>query len=85
MHDAFYQLVLFPAKAGALVNELYFAAGLNDLYSRQGRASTNDLAAKTKQLFSADTSLMWYYNRDFAGGKWKHFYGPVAPGIHNLG
>jgi hypothetical protein len=31
MHDAFYQLVLFPAKAGALVNELYFAAGLNDL------------------------------------------------------
>ena len=73
MHDAFYQLVFFPAKAGALVNELYYAAGLNDLYSRQGRASTNDLAAKTKQLFSADTSLMGYFNRDFAGGKWKHF------------
>jgi hypothetical protein len=73
MHDAFYQLVLFPAKAGALVNELYFAAGLNDLYSRQARASTNDIAAKTKQLFRADTSLMGYFNRDFADGKWKHF------------
>jgi hypothetical protein len=73
MHDAFYQLVLFPAKAGAIVNELYYAAGLNDLYSRQNRASTNDMAAITKQLFNADTSLMGYFNRDFAGGKWKHF------------
>jgi len=73
MHDAFYQLVLFPAKAGALVNELYYAAALNDMYARQGRASTNDMAVKAKQLFSNDTSLMGYFNRDFAGGKWKHF------------
>jgi hypothetical protein len=73
MHDAFYQLVLFPVKASSLVNELYLAAGKNDLYSKQGRASTNDMAAKTRQLFQADTSLMGYYNRDFAGGKWKHF------------
>jgi hypothetical protein len=73
MHDAFYQLVLFPAKACSLVNELYYAAGLNDLYSRQARASTNDMAAMTKQLFSADTSLMGYFNRDFVSGKWKHF------------
>jgi hypothetical protein len=73
MHDAFYQLVLFPTKAGALVNELYYAAALNDMYARQGRASTNDIAVKTRQLFRNDTSLMGYYNRDFAGGKWKHF------------
>jgi hypothetical protein len=73
MHDAFYQLVLFPTKAGALVNELYQAAALNDLYARQGRASTNDMAVKTRQLFKNDTSLMGYFNRDFAGGKWKHF------------
>lgn len=71
--EAFYQLVLFPTKASALVNELYLAAGKNDLYSRQGRASTNDMADKVQQLFSADTSLMGYFNRIFANGKWDHF------------
>jgi hypothetical protein len=73
MHDAFYQLVLFPAKACALVNELYLAAGKNELYARQGRASTNDMADMTRQLFSNDTSLMGYFNREFAKGKWNHF------------
>jgi hypothetical protein len=73
MHDAFYQLVLFPVKACAIVNELYVTAGKNDLYSRQGRASANDMAVQTRLLFQTDTSLMGYYNRDFAGGKWKHF------------
>jgi len=70
---AFYQLVLFPTKASALVNELYLAAGKNALFSKQGRASANDYAAKTRQLFAADTNLMAYYNHTFAGGKWDHF------------
>lgn len=72
-HDAFYQLVLFPVKASALVNELYVAAGKNDLYFRQGRVATNTMADRVRQLFSQDTSLMGYYNRDFAAGKWNHF------------
>ncbi len=71
--DAFYQLVLFPTKASAIVNELYLAAGKNDLYFRQGRASTNNMANQTRLLFKADTSLMGYFNRIFAGGKWNHF------------
>jgi hypothetical protein len=71
--DAFYQLVLLPAKASALVNELYVTAGKNHLYEKQGRASTNDMAEETELLFQADTSLMGYYNRSFAGGKWNHF------------
>ena len=71
--DAFYQLVLFPAKASSLVNELYLAAGKNNLYSKQGRASTNDLADLVQTLFQSDTSLMGYFNRDFAGGRWNHF------------
>jgi len=73
MHDAFYQLVLFPTKASAMVNELYLAAGKNNLYARQGRASTTDMANQTRLLFRNDTSLMGYFNRLFAGGKWKHF------------
>ncbi|MCK7533523.1 MAG: hypothetical protein MZV63_22060 [Marinilabiliales bacterium] len=73
MHDAFYQLVLFPVKACAIVNELYLAAGKNELYGKQWRSTTNDMAKKTRELFTADTALMGYYNRDFAGGKWSHF------------
>jgi endo-1,4-beta-D-glucanase Y len=71
--DAFEELVLFPAKASAIVNELYVAAGLNALYAKQGRAAANEMAAKTRTLFSADTALMGYFNRTLAGGKWNHF------------
>jgi hypothetical protein len=71
--DAFYELVLFPTKASALVNELYLAAGKNALFAKQGRASANDFAAETRALFQTDTNLMAYFNHDFAGGKWDHF------------
>jgi len=73
LRDAFYQLVLFPVKASAMVNELYVAAGKNALYARQGRAATNDMADTVEALFKADTAMMGYYNRTFAGGKWNHF------------
>jgi hypothetical protein len=71
--DAFYELVLFPTKASALVNKLYLAAGKNALYARQGRASANDMAAETRALFQTDTNLMNYFNQTFANGKWNHF------------
>ena len=71
--DAFYELAAFPAKASALVNEIYLAAGKNALYAKQGRSSANDMAEETRALFSADTVLMGYFNRSFASGKWNHF------------
>jgi hypothetical protein len=71
--DAFYELALFPAKASAQVNELYFAAAKNALYAQQGRSSTNDLAQRVRDLFKADQDLMRYFNKEFAGGKWDHF------------
>jgi hypothetical protein len=71
--DAFYDLVLFPARAAAQVNELYLAAGKNALYARQGRARANDMADQTAAIFQAHTNLMGYYNHTFAGGKWDHF------------
>ena len=71
--DAFYKLILFPTKAGALVNALYIAAGKNALHARQGRASANDRAAETRALFQEDTALMDHFNRALAGGKWDHF------------
>jgi hypothetical protein len=70
--DAFFELVLYPVKACAIVNELYITAAKNRLYAAQGRASANDFAAKVRTLFTADASLAAYYNDTFAGGKWSH-------------
>ena len=70
--DAFFQLVLYPVKASAVVNELYVSAGMNRLYGYQGRASTNDLAARTRALFAQDAELVRQYHEDISGGKWKH-------------
>lgn len=71
--DAFYEIVLFPAKASATVNGLYLAAAKNNMFARQKRASTNDMEILTKTYFQADADLMKYYNQVFAGGKWNHF------------
>ena len=71
--DAFYELVLFPTKAGAGLNAMYLAAAKNALYAQQGRASANDFAAQTRARFAAQTNLMNDFNTRFAGGKWNHF------------
>ncbi|MBV7537622.1 glycosyl hydrolase 115 family protein [Duganella sp. sic0402] len=70
--DAFYQLVLYPVKASAVVNELYVTAGLNQLYGTQGRAATNDLATRARALFAEDAELARRYQEDISGGKWHH-------------
>jgi hypothetical protein len=70
--DAFFELVLYPAKASEIVTELYITTGLNRLYASEGRAATNDLAAKARALFQADADLAAYYNHTLAGGKWNH-------------
>lgn len=70
--DAYYQLVLHPVRACGNLTEMYVTVGLNRLYARQGRASTNDLANKARELFERDAELSRYYNREMAGGKWNH-------------
>jgi GH35 family endo-1,4-beta-xylanase len=70
--DAFYQLVLYPTKASAIVTEMYVAAAKNRLYAAQRRAAANDFADQTRTLFSLDKELSDYYNHKLAGGKWLH-------------
>ena len=70
--DAFFQLVLYPVKASAQVVELYIAVGKNHLYAKQGRASTNDLAAQARALFQADADFSSEYNHVLGHGKWNH-------------
>jgi hypothetical protein len=70
--DAFFELVLYPTKASAIVNELYITAGKNHLYAAQGRVSANDLAAAARALFAEDAALSDEYNHKLAHGKWDH-------------
>lgn len=72
LHDAYYQLVLYPVKACANLNELYYTAGLNHLYAGQGRSVTPQMAEKVKTLYLRDSLLSKYYNDTLAGGKWRH-------------
>jgi hypothetical protein len=70
--DAFFQLVLYPVKACATLNDLYVTVGRNRMYAVQGRAATNDLAGRARDLFHADEQLAHDYNEVMAGGKWRH-------------
>ena len=60
LKDAYYQLVLFPVKACANLNDLYISAAINQLYARQGRAATNLLAERVRELFLEDSLLTSY-------------------------
>ncbi|MHA6249050.1 glycosyl hydrolase 115 family protein [Pontibacter sp. CAU 1760] len=70
--DAYYQLVLFPVKVSANLNELHITTGKNYLYAKQHRAAANDMATKVRELFEKDQALMKYYNEELADGKWRH-------------
>ena len=70
---AFYQLVLHPVKASATVTQLYIATGRNHLYASQGRANTEDYAARARELFQLDADLEQYFHTELSDGKWNHF------------
>jgi len=71
--DAFYELVLYPTKASANLNEMYVDAAKNALYASQGRASANEYADRTRELYKVDADMMTYYNTTLGGGRWDHF------------
>ncbi|MDR3527797.1 MAG: glycosyl hydrolase 115 family protein [Rhizomicrobium sp.] len=70
--DAYYQLVLYPVKASANLVDTYIAAGRNQLFAAQGRASTNAEAVTVRELFAKDRQMSEFYNKKMAGGKWDH-------------
>jgi len=72
LRDAFFQLLLYPIQASALAVELNITAGRNRLYANQGRASTNVLAQRVRDLFHAVEDLTDSYHTQVSDGKWKH-------------
>jgi hypothetical protein len=81
--DAFFELVLHPAKANAIVTSLYVAAAKNHLCAAQRRASANDMAARTEQFFRQDADLTDYFNHTLAHGKWNHMMDQTHIGYTN--
>jgi hypothetical protein len=71
-HDAFYQLVQHPVEASGNLNALYVTVARNRLYAGQGRAATNAMAARARELFERDAAITRTYNEEVAGGKWSH-------------
>jgi hypothetical protein len=70
--DAFFETVLYPIQASAIVNELYVDVAKNHLFASQGRPVANNYAGQVRDLFQADADLSARYNHDLAGGKWDH-------------
>ena len=80
LKNAFYQLVLFPVKACANLNDMYITVGKNRLYASQGRSSTNDLGDRAKNLYLKDAELSTYYNKSLTGGKWNNMMNQIHIG-----
>jgi hypothetical protein len=70
--DAFYELVLYPVKASAVVTELCTAVGKNRWYASRNDARANEFAKRARDLFKQDAALADYYNHTLADGKWDH-------------
>lgn len=77
--DAFFQLVLYPLKASAVVHELYVAVGLNHLHAMQGSVVANADAARARELFAKDGALAERYH-SIRGGKWNHMMAQINLG-----
>lgn len=70
--EAFYQLVLYPAKASYNVYQLHLAVGKNHLFAKQGRNSANIFAQRANECFAKDWIYSEHYNKEMSGGRWKH-------------
>jgi hypothetical protein len=81
--DAFFQLVLYPTKASAVVNELHVAVAKNRFYAARGDGRANHYARRARQLLQQDAQLTDYYNRRLAGGKWNHMMDQTHIGYTN--
>ncbi|WP_442809441.1 glycosyl hydrolase 115 family protein [Streptomyces sp. NBC_01335] len=71
--DAWFELVGYEVEATANVYELREAQFTNLFYADQGRALTNELAARAEARLADDFALAKRFNTQVAGGKWDGF------------
>lgn len=77
--DAFFQLVEYPVRASAAVQEMYVAVGHNRLYAKQGRSDANRAAQQASHWFKVDGELAAEYHR-LHDGKWNHMMDQINIG-----
>ena len=82
--DAFFELVLYPVKAAAIVNELYITAGKNHLYAKQGRASTNQMSDRAARTFQAGCGTLRRVQPQTGGRQMEPHDGPDASRLQVL-
>ena len=70
--DAFYQLVLYPTKGSAVVNERFIIAVAKEPRPRKQNDPRRMILPSGRELFAEDQAMSDYYNNTLAGGKWKH-------------
>jgi hypothetical protein len=67
--DAYFQLVLYPAKAASLMNKKFLNADKANIYGKQGRLNAKDYALKSENAFNEIKAITQEYNQ-IANGKW---------------
>ncbi len=77
LHDAWFQLVLYPVRSSASLNERILKLDLAAEYARQQRPSSNLYVRQARQAHAAIAADAAAYNA-LANGKWAHFM-DVAP------
>jgi len=68
--DAFFELIVYPARGAALANLRYFSFEKAAQYLAQGRASASEWARRGQDADRRMTLETDYYNQKVAGGKW---------------
>ena len=74
---AFYELVLYPARASYYVNKRTLQAERSRLWAQQERAATDALAAEAQAAHDALLAEVQFYNQENAGGKWNRMLNPM--------
>ena len=69
-HDAYRQLILFPAEVMSNLHQMYFAQALNHKYYEQGNPLANEWADECERRFKRDAELCDFYNHKMSNGKW---------------
>ena len=69
--DAFFQLVLYPVKACANLNEMYYYTALNKQAFTNHWQEANGYADKVKELYRNDSLISLAYHK-LHDGKWNH-------------
>jgi hypothetical protein len=70
--DAYFELVLYPVRMAALMNELYICAGYSRFHAQRDSALANVYAARADAALASIHAETNYFNNELAGGKWKH-------------